>query len=312
MKKTISSGIAVRALSIFVVPVCFLFELHFSATSDWVQALACAFMCANYLILLYPHSSGLRSRSLFFAAAVFLSASLAPLSRIAGLSVYLSAGWGFVYLAMCYVRKYSDLKPLFKNDAPLLNLEDFSGAAHYSFVSFSALILAAGGVWPSLVMSALIFVVLFRSATLGRLPALSRERDNSVKEIIKGNLRSSPYTAKDPDSRMNALYARAVEYMEDRKPFLEDGFSLGSMSTALYTNKTYLSRVINYYSGRNFKQFVNYYRIRYAVELINKDPRLSVMELASMSGFHSTVTFNVAFRQNMNDTPGSFCRNACV
>jgi len=153
------------------------------------------------------------------------------------------------------------------------------------------------------------YFILYRSALSGRLPALKKEKENSVRDIIKGNLRSSPYVAMDVDSRMNSLYTRAVDYMESRKPFLDEDFSLAAMSTALFTNKSYLSRVINYYSGRNFKQFVNYYRIRYAVDMIRKDPRLSVMELATMSGFHSVVTFNVAFRLNMNDTPGSYCRN---
>lgn len=310
MKTKITSGRVVRALAILIVPAFVFVELCFSTPVNLVYVLAAAFLCADSVILLHPTPSGNSSLSVPFAAVVFLSATLSPVFGVSvGIPVLLSVGCDFIYLACSYVRKFSDLKLLFKKDAPLLNLEDFSSAAHFSFVLFFALMMAEGAVWSSLFLSAAGFVILFHSALTGRIPGLKPERENSVRNIIKGDLRSSPYSSQDADSRMNALYSRAVEYMEKHQPFLDENFSLAAMSTALYTNKSYLSRVINYYSGRNFKQFVNYYRVRYAVNLIKQDRRLSVLELASMSGFHSAVTFNVAFRLNMNDTPGSYCRN---
>lgn len=312
MKKITTSTKAIRALSILIVPACFLIEFFLSVSAGWVSSLASAFLCADFVIILHPSSSGKQSLPFVFASAIFLSACISPLLGIPGMPACLSAGWASVFLLVRYVCKFRDLKPLFKNDAPMSNLEDFSTAVHFSFVMFFVLLMQAGAVWPSLVLSAAGYVILYRSALSDRLPALTKERENSVRDIIKGNLRSSPYVEMDVDSRMNSLYSRAVEYMESRQPFLDENFSLAAMSTALFTNKCYLSRVINYYSGRNFKQFVNYYRIRYAVDMIRKDPRLSVLELATMSGFHSVVTFNVAFRLNMNDTPGSYCRNVFV
>lgn len=105
---------------------------------------------------------------------------------------------------------------------------------------------------------------------------------------------------------MSGMYARIVRYMEDRKPFLDDDFCIFDLAKSVYSNRTYISKVINYYSGRNFKQFVNYFRVKYSVELMKKDLRLSVMELATMSGFHSVVTYNLAFRLNMDDTPANY------
>ena len=129
-----------------------------------------------------------------------------------------------------------------------------------------------------------------------------------MKNAIKGDLRTSAAVNPVSDPRAEALYSRVVEYMDTRKPYLQEDFNLSMFAKCLFTNRTYLSHVINRYSGRNFKQFVNYYRVKYSVDLIRKDPHLSVMELASMSGFHSVVTFNMAFRANMNDTPGAFSR----
>ena len=61
------------------------------------------------------------------------------------------------------------------------------------------------------------------------------------------------------------LYDRCCRYMTERRPFLVDSFSLQDLANAVYTNKLYLSKAINRFSGKNFKQYVNYYRVMYAV-----------------------------------------------
>lgn len=71
----------------------------------------------------------------------------------------------------------------------------------------------------------------------------------------------------------------------------------------MLTNKLYLSRTINILSGRNFRQFVNYYRIQRAMELFKEDPRLKVCEVSEMSGFHTSVSFNMSFKVNTGKTP---------
>ena len=78
------------------------------------------------------------------------------------------------------------------------------------------------------------------------------------------------------------------------------------MAEHLYSNKLYLSRTINLLSGRNFRQFVNYHRVQYAMSLFKKDPRLKVAEAATMSGFHSTVSFNMSFKVNTGRTPSEW------
>ena len=78
---------------------------------------------------------------------------------------------------------------------------------------------------------------------------------------------------------------------------------MDDLAETLYSNKLYLSRTINTLSGRNFRQFINYHRIQYAISLFKKDPRLKVGEVATMSGFHSSVSFNMAFKVNMGKTP---------
>lgn len=119
-----------------------------------------------------------------------------------------------------------------------------------------------------------------------------------------------PAFKKVPDSVKASdreLYLRCCRYMELRKPFLVDSFSLEDLANALFTNKLYLSQTINVCSGRNFRNYVNCYRVMYAMELFKKNHRLRVMDLANLSGFHTTVTFNMAFKLVMDESPGAWC-----
>jgi len=99
------------------------------------------------------------------------------------------------------------------------------------------------------------------------------------------------------------LYQRASRYMEEQRPFLDDQLDLDQFSRAIFSNKVYVSKAINYYSGKNFRQFLNWYRIQHALELMKKDPHLRMEEVSTLSGFHSTVSFNMAFRLFQGKTP---------
>ena len=101
--------------------------------------------------------------------------------------------------------------------------------------------------------------------------------------------------------------ARCCRYMADRKPFLVESFSLGDLASVLFTNKVYLSKTINYYSGKNFRSYINYYRVMYAMELFRKNKSLTVSELGALAGFHSGTTFNQAFKAVMQESPSTWC-----
>jgi AraC-like DNA-binding protein len=118
-------------------------------------------------------------------------------------------------------------------------------------------------------------------------------------------------TAMDPMSIEDVyqdIYERVVAYFETEKPFLNNELTINDLSKALYSNKLYLSRAISQFTGRNFCQFVNYHRVTYSMELFRKDPDLKIQELAARSGFNSDVSYNMAFRLFMGETPGEWCR----
>ena len=140
---------------------------------------------------------------------------------------------------------------------------------------------------------------------LGRYHALIGRRERPKPPPEKGD--GTATQADGPVAVDQILYDRCCRYMADRKPFLVESFSLGDLSNALFTNKVYLSKTINYFSGKNFRQYVNHYRVMYAMELFRKNKSLRVGELGSLAGFHSSNTFNEAFKAVMQESPSTWC-----
>lgn len=112
----------------------------------------------------------------------------------------------------------------------------------------------------------------------------------------------------DKSEAVKELYGRIVDLFDADKPYLIDGITVSEVARMLFTNKVYVSRAINDYTGKNFCQFVNYYRVQYAVKIFNENPYLKVGDLSDMSGFHTLVSFNMAFRLIMNESPSEWCR----
>lgn len=135
-----------------------------------------------------------------------------------------------------------------------------------------------------------------------------RKKENQLKEILDqtrpADDKSDPYEMTAIDQM---LYDRCCRYMTERRPFLVDSFSLQDLANAVFTNKGSLSKAINRFSGRNFRQYVNYYRVMYAMELYRNNMSLRVSELAHLSGFHSVTSFFQSFKNVMGEPPSHWC-----
>lgn len=127
-------------------------------------------------------------------------------------------------------------------------------------------------------------------------------KEDAIKERKPPSDKKDKATAADRE-----LFVRCCRYMELRKPFLVESFSLEDLALALFTNKLYLSQTINACTGRNFRSFVNGYRVMYAMDLFRKNNRLRVSDLSNLSGFHTPVSFNMAFKLMMDEAPGAWC-----
>lgn len=151
------------------------------------------------------------------------------------------------------------------------------------------------------------YAYMYLRSIAGEDNALARDLRIRMKDRVKNML--LPDRGRDISVNYRMLYDRIREYMETKQPYLNPSFCLEDMSKAMYTNSGYISRMINTCTGGNFSQFVNAYRVRYAMDLYRRDMSLKVTELAQLSGFNTKVTFNMAFKLVAKETPGQWCRH---
>jgi AraC-like DNA-binding protein len=115
-----------------------------------------------------------------------------------------------------------------------------------------------------------------------------------------------------PDSRRESqykdLYERISHYFEVSKPYLDGNLTINDVVKVVYSNKVYISKAICHYTGRNFRQFVNYHRVMYSMALFRENLELKVSDLAEHSGFNNMVSYTMAFRLFMDETPSDWCR----
>lgn len=220
------------------------------------------------------------------------------------------------YIVALTAKKFSGIRRLFRNSAVWHNVEEYSRFV-FSFAFLAVCLLALCSfhipgdlsdvmALSSLVLMLCLFALLYTKAVSGRTFMLLPEVEKKIKEIIKGNLRTSYVDKAEEDRKMNNLYTRIMHVMDEKKPFLDSEFDMDELADIMYSNKLYLSRTINVMSGRNFRQFVNYHRIQYAMDLFKKDPKLHISEVSEMSGFHSPVSFNMSFKINTGKTPSEW------
>lgn len=163
----------------------------------------------------------------------------------------------------------------------------------------------------AVMMIFLMHVALDRRYRCDSVFMLMRHHEQLILASIKGRAVDESCEV-DPDDLYKSIYERILRYFNDEKPYLKGGLSIGDVVSEVYTNKYYVSKAISMYSGRNFCQFVNHFRIMYSIERFRENPELRVSDLWSLSGFNSIVSYNMAFRLFMNENPSEWCRKEKV
>lgn len=123
------------------------------------------------------------------------------------------------------------------------------------------------------------------------------QMENELKEDI------TPTVDEDEDS---SLFNIIQEKMEKEKVFLQPGLSVVDLAKSIGSNRTYVSASINSHSGKSFALFINTYRVEYAKTIMEKDGKLSIAQVAEMSGFASEESFRRNFRNITGKSPSDW------
>ncbi len=101
---------------------------------------------------------------------------------------------------------------------------------------------------------------------------------------------------------------RLIAYMESGKAYLDPDLSLSGVARSLGISRETVSAVINTGQGKNFRSFVNQYRVEAFKEAVaqGQAEELTLFGLALECGFNSKATFNRVFKQIEGVTPNAF------
>ncbi|MCA1763886.1 MAG: helix-turn-helix domain-containing protein [Flavobacteriales bacterium] len=107
---------------------------------------------------------------------------------------------------------------------------------------------------------------------------------------------------------IEALKSRLLHAMESEKAYLNEGLTLGDLSTMVDLTDKKLSELLNRHFQTTFYDFVNSYRLE-AVKSKMADSNfehLTLLGMAFESGFQSKTSFNRIFKQKVGMSPSAY------
>ena len=111
------------------------------------------------------------------------------------------------------------------------------------------------------------------------------------------------------EDKTNDLLRSLRDCMEVHKMYCDPELTLESLATAIGTNRSYLSILINSRMKQGFSEYVNFYRIKEAKRLL-KDTDHKVSTISVEVGFGTQQSFYTAFRAAEQLTPTQYRKAA--
>lgn len=107
----------------------------------------------------------------------------------------------------------------------------------------------------------------------------------------------------------DALMEKINIYMETEVPFIEDSFSIKTMSQSLNVTERQVSTIIKKTYDSNFANFVAKWRLNYIKNMHSSSPEwanFTIEQMAERAGFGSRQTLHKVINRMYNQTPSDF------
>ena len=228
----------------------------------------------------------------------------------------------FAAFAVFFRQHLGDLKNSSDKLTPLSVSTLFSDFLYLLLLGFSLIVsamscsVARAGQFPfaaatdsiSLVLATSVFVCALLRRAGSRRFLFFEKYEKAVSEAMQDCVSSRVIRADRKENLYRSIFTRIEEYFRSESPFLDTDLSIAEVSERMFTNKVYVSRAISECADTNFCQYVNRYRIGYAMECFRQNPTLRVSDLAYMSGFRTVASYNMAFRRVVGEIPSDWMR----
>lgn len=164
----------------------------------------------------------------------------------------------------------------------------------------------------SFVLASSVFICALLRRAGSRRFLFFEKYEKMVSEAVQDCVGSRIIRADRKENLYRSIFSRIEEYFRSESPFLDTDLSIAEVSERIFTNKVYVSRAISECADTNFCQYVNRYRIGYAMDCFRQNPALRVSDLAYMSGFRTVASYNMAFRRVAGEIPSDWMRRTAA
>lgn len=133
----------------------------------------------------------------------------------------------------------------------------------------------------------------------------------SAEEKTKPNQKTEKSSILDINHETVTAILKQLEKFENGKRFLEKDWTLSKLSTALNSNPSYVSPIINHYKNKGFNEYISDLKIDYIIKLLRTNrivQNYNNEALAKEVGFSSKERFVKAFKAKTEITPTFFIR----
>lgn len=108
--------------------------------------------------------------------------------------------------------------------------------------------------------------------------------------------------------QMRSYKAKLEEIMHSEQLFLRSDLTLPRLAKIVSCSVNHLSQVINSGFGMSFFDYLNKYRVQYAMAMLSKSDEQSnvILNIAFAVGFNSNSAFYAAFKKCVGQTPAQY------
>ncbi|MDR1739946.1 MAG: tetratricopeptide repeat protein, partial [Bacteroidales bacterium] len=130
-------------------------------------------------------------------------------------------------------------------------------------------------------------------------------------DIPEGDIRKNTKKTHFTDDVQQELLNKILAIMEDTSIICDPKFSINKLAELIQSNQNYVSQVINHALKKNFRSFLNSYRIKEAQRIFSEPDiaRYTIESVALQVGFKSQTTFNSAFKEIIGVSPNFYLKS---
>lgn len=105
---------------------------------------------------------------------------------------------------------------------------------------------------------------------------------------------------------IDKIVERMNHLMNEKKVFLDDELNIKKLSKMVEVTPHQLSEILNMKIEKSFNNYINYFRVQEAQQLLIGKPEQSIISIAYMVGFNTTSAFYNAFKKFTGVSPSEY------